>query len=224
MAVIDWWNGPLCVVLAAAYLKYRRCRWSCLPFVWHFFSLWHTHTHISTDLQVEQESLRFWHWRVRVNNFKPCPKDVLRPIVLWLTMVGAGLLGRLVAAACTAFRVLSSSASLSLNWASWPAMSATRFSLASWLIRMEFSCRHKKIAQEQYETLIMKGSPLATMCNGCQSMYMCAHTWCLSGLGQLLINMYWTTTEFWQSKFSLNFWRTFVSVAISFPYTKSSES
>ena len=34
----------LCVVLAAAYLKYRRCRLSCLPFVWHFFSLWHTHT------------------------------------------------------------------------------------------------------------------------------------------------------------------------------------
>ena len=29
----------LCVVLAAAYLKYRRCRLSCLPFVWHFFSL-----------------------------------------------------------------------------------------------------------------------------------------------------------------------------------------
>ena len=35
----------LCVVLAAAYLKYRRCRLSCLPFVWDFFSLWHTHTH-----------------------------------------------------------------------------------------------------------------------------------------------------------------------------------
>ena len=35
----------LCVVLAAAYLKYRRCRLSCLPFVWYFFSLWHTHTH-----------------------------------------------------------------------------------------------------------------------------------------------------------------------------------
>ena len=32
----------LCVVLTAAYLKYRRCR---LSFVWHFFSLWHTHTH-----------------------------------------------------------------------------------------------------------------------------------------------------------------------------------
>ena len=34
----------LCVVLAAAYLKYRRCRLSCLPFVWHFFSLCYTHT------------------------------------------------------------------------------------------------------------------------------------------------------------------------------------
>ena len=29
----------LCVVLAAAYLKYRQCCLSCLPFVWHFFSL-----------------------------------------------------------------------------------------------------------------------------------------------------------------------------------------
>ena len=29
----------LCIVLAAAYLKYRRCCLSCLPFVWHFFSL-----------------------------------------------------------------------------------------------------------------------------------------------------------------------------------------
>ena len=33
----------LCVVLAAAYLKYRRCRLSCLPFVWHFF--FHCDTH-----------------------------------------------------------------------------------------------------------------------------------------------------------------------------------
>ena len=29
----------LCIVLAAAYLKYRRCCLSCLPFVWHSFSL-----------------------------------------------------------------------------------------------------------------------------------------------------------------------------------------
>ena len=34
----------LCVVLAAAYLKYRWCRLSCLPFVWHFFHC-DTHTH-----------------------------------------------------------------------------------------------------------------------------------------------------------------------------------
>ena len=32
-------NFFFCVVLAAAYLKYRRCRLSCLPFVWHLFSL-----------------------------------------------------------------------------------------------------------------------------------------------------------------------------------------
>ena len=42
MAVIDWWNGPLtlvfflCVVLAAACLKYRRYHLSCLPFFAHF--------------------------------------------------------------------------------------------------------------------------------------------------------------------------------------------
>ena len=40
----------LCVVLAAAYLKCRRCRLSCLPFVWYFFSLWHTHTHTHTSV------------------------------------------------------------------------------------------------------------------------------------------------------------------------------
>ena len=37
------WNF-LCVVLAVTHLKYRWYRLSCLPFVWHFFSLWHTHT------------------------------------------------------------------------------------------------------------------------------------------------------------------------------------
>ena len=39
----------LCIVLAAAYLKYRLCRLSCLPFVWHpFFIVTHTHTHTHT--------------------------------------------------------------------------------------------------------------------------------------------------------------------------------
>ena len=37
----------LCVVLAATYLKYRRYRLSCLPFVWHFFHC-DTHTHART--------------------------------------------------------------------------------------------------------------------------------------------------------------------------------
>ena len=57
MAVIDWWNGPLtlffcnflCIVLAAAYLKYRLCRLSCLP-PGTFFSLWHTHTPLRLQL------------------------------------------------------------------------------------------------------------------------------------------------------------------------------
>ena len=35
----------LCVGLAAAYLKYCRCRLSYLPFVRPFFSLWHTYIH-----------------------------------------------------------------------------------------------------------------------------------------------------------------------------------
>ena len=48
----------LCVVLAAAYLKYRRCRLSCLPFAWHFFSLWHTHTHTHTHTNFSFSSVR----------------------------------------------------------------------------------------------------------------------------------------------------------------------
>ena len=39
----------LCVVLAAAYLKYRRCHLSCLPFFWHFFFHCDTHTHTHTQ-------------------------------------------------------------------------------------------------------------------------------------------------------------------------------
>ena len=41
----------LCVVIAAAYLKYRRCRLSCLPFVWHFFFF--CDTHLSKDISLE---------------------------------------------------------------------------------------------------------------------------------------------------------------------------
>ena len=44
----------LCVVLAAAYayLKYRWCHLSCLPFVWHFF---HCDTHARTHRERERE-------------------------------------------------------------------------------------------------------------------------------------------------------------------------
>ena len=42
----------LCVVLAAAYLKYRRCRLSCLRFVWHFFFHCDTHTHTHTHTHI----------------------------------------------------------------------------------------------------------------------------------------------------------------------------
>ena len=51
----------LCVVLAAAYLKYRRCRLLCLPFVWHFFFIvthTHTHTHTQTDLTQNHKKWR----------------------------------------------------------------------------------------------------------------------------------------------------------------------
>ena len=50
----------LCVVHAATYLKYRRYRLSCLPFVWHFLSLWHTHTHTHTHTRTH--SLVQWNW------------------------------------------------------------------------------------------------------------------------------------------------------------------
>ena len=55
----------LCVVLAAAYLKYRRCRLSCLPFVWHFFSLWHTHTHTRTHAHTHTHTHTHTHARTR---------------------------------------------------------------------------------------------------------------------------------------------------------------
>ena len=36
----------LCVVLATAYVKYRQCHLSRLPFIWHFlFNVTHPHTH-----------------------------------------------------------------------------------------------------------------------------------------------------------------------------------
>ena len=52
----------LCVVLAAAYLKYRLCRLSCLPFVWHLFfhcdthtrAHAHTHTHTHTHTRARE--------------------------------------------------------------------------------------------------------------------------------------------------------------------------
>ena len=41
-----------CVLLAAAYLRYRRYRLLCLLFVWHLFSLWHIHKHTHTWVSV----------------------------------------------------------------------------------------------------------------------------------------------------------------------------
>ena len=54
----------LCILLAAAYLKYRLCRLSCLPFVWHPFFIvthTHTHTHIHTNTHVHARTHKRAH-------------------------------------------------------------------------------------------------------------------------------------------------------------------
>ena len=48
----------LCIVLAAAYLKYRRCRLSCFPFVWHFFHC-DTHTHTLLCVVLASAHLKY---------------------------------------------------------------------------------------------------------------------------------------------------------------------
>ena len=52
----------LCVELADTYLKYRRCRLSCLPFGWHFFFIvTHTHTHHrSKDIDRNTKKSHGW--------------------------------------------------------------------------------------------------------------------------------------------------------------------
>ena len=54
----------LCIVLAAAYLKYRLCRLSCLPFVWHpFFIVTHTHARASARAQRMHEHIKNYQER-----------------------------------------------------------------------------------------------------------------------------------------------------------------
>ena len=61
----------LCVVLATAYLKYRRCRLSCLPFDWHFFSLWHMHTHPIYKKRTKKENInQQWRTTDRLSSLK----------------------------------------------------------------------------------------------------------------------------------------------------------
>ena len=57
----------LCVVFAAAYLKSRRCRLSCLPFVRQFFSLWHTHAHTNTRARTHTHTHTHTHISRRGN-------------------------------------------------------------------------------------------------------------------------------------------------------------
>ena len=88
----------LCVVLAAAYLKYRRCRLSCLPFVWHFFSLWHTHTHTHCDTNPTPHSsspiwiyqiFPYWWWRTDFcqiltnKSITPCKHYTFQDVANW---------------------------------------------------------------------------------------------------------------------------------------------
>ena len=82
-------------MLAAAYLKYRRCRLSCLPFVWHFFSLWHTHTHTHARARARvydkkkkkkkdehtapnaQFDLTCWQWQAFFTDISGCGKGTM---------------------------------------------------------------------------------------------------------------------------------------------------
>ena len=62
----------LCIVLAAAYLKYRLCRLSCLPFVWHSFFHCDTHTHTHhthkhTHIRTHKHKHPPTHTRAREN-------------------------------------------------------------------------------------------------------------------------------------------------------------
>ena len=65
MAVIDWWNGPLTLVVIFFALCLLLLTWSiacvacrCLPFVWHpFFIVTHTHTHTHTHSHTYTHTL-----------------------------------------------------------------------------------------------------------------------------------------------------------------------
>ena len=63
----------LCIVLAAAYLKCHRCRSSCLPFVWHFFSLWHTSTRTHTHTHTHSHTHTHTHARAHIHT-RACAK------------------------------------------------------------------------------------------------------------------------------------------------------
>ena len=76
----------VCVGLAAAFLKYCRYRLPCLPFVWHFFSLWHTHTnththaHIHTYTQMRVHTHTHTHLHVHVHCTCPLVPTVILKI------------------------------------------------------------------------------------------------------------------------------------------------
>ena len=64
----------LCIVLVATYLKYRRYRLSCLPFVWHFFFHFDTRTHRKwlnywQNDQLFYRIMSHWHDAIALESF-----------------------------------------------------------------------------------------------------------------------------------------------------------
>ena len=62
---------------AAAYLKYRRYRLSCLPFVWHFF--FHCDTHARTHARTHTHTRTHTHARARCTRARPHTHDARTP-------------------------------------------------------------------------------------------------------------------------------------------------
>ena len=76
----------LCIVLAAAYLKYRRCHLSCLPFVWHPFFHCDTHTHTEDSL-FSNVTVHHTHSHIHTSSWQQAKlplkhrKSSLRPVL-----------------------------------------------------------------------------------------------------------------------------------------------
>ena len=94
----------LCIVLAAVYLKYRLCRLSCLPFIWHLFFIV-THTHfflevfyilggpvvspagVSPGLQL----IGSLQLTIKMRYFNPANPHIHQQHIVWATTFRSGL-------------------------------------------------------------------------------------------------------------------------------------